>query len=176
MTQNCKILTYLCLTEHHNVSDICDMIYEDIDSQYGYVKLCNNDIPIMKSNGFINMTKFYEAYHEDFNEWLTEENSQSQLKSMSSKNKPASITITEGEHMIRGIYIHSKLIPYAVSCCKVCLALLVTDTYLPNYKTYTKRIESINKVLKEKDQIIDKLEKKVFVLTRKSMRLKSKRL
>lgn len=132
MTQYCETLKFLCSS--YTTGDINDIIHEDIDSRYGYGKLCNSDVIIMKKNGYVNVTNFCEDNGNDFDDWFADENSQRLITELESMiDDPAYIVSKKGNSTTRGIYVHPKLIIPIIMSCSAKYALQVSKIVLGHH-------------------------------------------
>ena len=56
-------------------SSFADLVYEDINADFGKSKYLDHEVIIMKSNGYINISKLCTQYGKQLNHWKTNKQS-----------------------------------------------------------------------------------------------------
>ena len=118
----------------------------------------------MKDNGFINATKLCKNAGSDFYHWKETKKAKELINELISspgiKGDEVISTITGGKLTeIRGTYAHPKLIIQIAAWCSAEYALKVSDIVIEYHAK--EAIEQKEKLLKKKDDKIDKLSKKI---------------
>ena len=102
-------------------STMNDLIFENINDEYGRGKFGNFNVIIMKKNGYINVTKLCKDGGKEFRKWRENKNSTEFIEEFSSDvGIPAAdflIVINSGNTniLIRGTYAHPELVPHIAS-------------------------------------------------------------
>ncbi|BCS83660.1 putative KilA-N domain-containing protein [Cotonvirus japonicus] len=163
-------------------NDFRNIIFENINEKFAIGKFGDFEVIINRDNGYINATQLCKDCGKDYKNWNQNSFSKKLIKGLineinsSCKNPPAgnpaagkfnskkikknlikvTINVIGGNiTKIRGTYVHPKLIVNVASWCSVEYALKVSDIVL-QYHT-KEAIEEKEKLLKKKDDKIDKL-------------------
>lgn len=144
--------------------DIRNIIFGKINDKFAYGKLGKFNVIIMIETGNINATKLCKDGGKQFKHWIANDHSKELIK-VFGKN----LGLTKNEMIIKinggkltkisGSYVHSKLITHIASWCNSDYAFLVS-TIVDEYHI-KQAIEEKEKLLKKKDDKIDKLTKTV---------------
>ena len=87
-----------------------NMIYEDINDQFGYAKYLNFDVIIMKSNQYINISKLCVENNKDFCDWIQSKRAKIVIKAFEEEyNIKPLMQILDVPNELRGTYIHRYL-------------------------------------------------------------------
>ncbi|UMZ08498.1 KilA N family protein [Acanthamoeba polyphaga mimivirus] len=145
-------------------NDIRSIITNDINDKYANGIMGDIDVIVMKKNGYINATKLCENSGKDFKNWTETKKAKKLIRELSSSTgisvELLAITITGGKLTeIRGTYVHPKLIIQIAAWCSAEYALKVSDIVIEYHAK--EAIEQKEKLLKKKDDKIDKLSKKI---------------
>jgi hypothetical protein len=151
--------------------------FEDINDEYCYGKYGEFNVIMMKKNGYINATKLCGYISDEihvkkqFVDWNRTQQAIELIEAVSSSTgypvDDLTKIITGGQTtIIRGTYVHPKLIPHIASWASPKFAVKVADIVNKyfNKKSLKKKEKLIRKqkqLLGEKDDKIDELMKKV---------------
>ena len=99
------------------MSDIKEIIFEDINDDYGYGKYGGFEVIFDKKTGYINATKLCRDGGNHFRTWIRNSNSEKLVQIVMSTyeltRNEVLITISGGRNtIIRGTYVHPDLIPH----------------------------------------------------------------
>ena len=147
------------------MSDIKEIIFEDINDDYGYGKYSGFEVIINKKTGYINATKLCKDGGKEFFLWVQNNSSKNLIQLVMSKygltRDEVLISVSGGRNtLIRGTYVHPKLIPHIASWVSPEFALKVSDI-VEEYiiKEYRDHIRKMELGMKEKDDNITELKK-----------------
>lgn len=145
--------------------DIRNIMFEDINENYAYGKLGPFNVIIMKKNGYINASKFCKDANKKYNNWANNKKSNkliSTLKKLLNDNVDPIKKIITGDNLTRGTYVHPELIIHIAAWCSAEYALQVSKIVIEYHSK--EAINEKNKLLRLKDDKIDKLNKKIDIL------------
>lgn len=182
-------------SEEINEPEINEIIYEDVDENGIYCrgKFIDLDVIIMKSNGYINVTRLcanattQNGKEKRFRKWKSLDRSIELMNNISSDAlkgasenlliiiKTSSKTLTE----IRGTYAHPLLIPDIAAWASTKFAVkvsLIIQNYAIKKAIKEKELEITKnkKAIKEKDDKIDKLNNTLKKFIEKSEKISAK--
>ncbi|BCS82622.1 putative KilA-N domain-containing protein [Cotonvirus japonicus] len=158
-----------------------NIIFQDINEKYAYGQYGDFVVIIDKLNGYINMTKLCEDGGSKFYRWTESKKHMEMLKVFEEKcdpgisGSPKKMIIQNNNgypYIVRGSYVHPKLVPHVASWCNPEFALKVSDivnAYLLNeFKKESEKFEEkMNGIIEKKNDKIDKLFKKIDKQTNK---------
>lgn len=113
--------------------------YGSIDDKYAVKKYGPFDIIVCKENGYINATNLCKKANKSFKFWYENKNSKMLVASLS-ENLNLSIAkiiikVSGGRNtLIRGTYVHPKLIIHIASWCSTKFALIFSDIVNEHYE------------------------------------------
>lgn len=153
-------------TDEYSENDLRNIIFEDIDKHYAYGKLGPFNVVIMKKNGYINATKLCKDACKEYRFWAENKSSRElidevKLGYVGILTDPI-IKILTGDNFTRGTYVHHDLIIHIASWCSAKYAIQVSKIVVEYHAKNA--IEEKNKLLKIKDDKIDKMSKKIDIL------------
>ena len=144
------------------MSDIKEIIFEDINDDYGYGKYGGFEVILNKKTGYINATKLCKDGGKELSEWKRFNHSKKFIDYLSSLGYPKELIVKNmsGDYITRGTYVHPKLIPHIASWVSPEFALKVSDI-VEEYiiKEYRDHIRKMELGMKEKDDNITELKK-----------------
>ena len=99
------------------MSDIKEIVFENIDENYGYGKYGDFKIIMNINTGFINATKLCKDGGKEFKHWLKNSQSKKFIETFSnclriSKDEILMIVTGGRNTIIRGTYVHPDIIPH----------------------------------------------------------------
>ena len=98
------------------MSDIKEIIFEDINDDYGYGKYGGFEVMFDKKTGYINATKLCKDGGKELTEWRRNKMSKNLLEEFSNclriSKDEIIIIIMKGNYITRGTYVHPDLIPH----------------------------------------------------------------
>ncbi|AGD92862.1 putative KilA-N domain-containing protein [Megavirus lba] len=166
---------------HNNkyaINDIRNIIFEDIDDEYGYGTLYEYKVVLMKKNGYVNISKMLGKNKKNFDDWLKESceliETVAKIYQMP-KNKLYEHVLDEYKDVC-GTYVHPKLIIHIASWCSTEYAMKVSDIVTEYHAK--EEVEKRELLLKKKDDKIDKLSKKLdtLIVNNKELMVNNKEL
>lgn len=159
---------------------LTQIIYKDINDDYGYGCYGEFEVIIMKKNGYINVTKLCQKENKRFDHWLENEHSKKLIKivkknlnelygdelsnSEDSKNITEPIIIIKGSkkkcEMTRGTYAHQSIVVHVASWVSPDFAIWVSNI-VNNYATREYRIKNDELIteISELRKLMRKMEK-----------------
>ncbi|AZL89569.1 KilA-N domain-containing protein [Megavirus baoshan] len=183
------------LDKYDNDNDFRNVIFENINDKYALGKFGDLEVVMMRENGFVNATNLCKKCGKDYKNW--NQNSYSKelikelIKQLSSGAKKrareksaAGFPAAEVTHtvkggkltIIRGTYVHPKLIIHIASWCSTEYAMKVSDIVTEYHAK--EEVEKRELLLKKKDDKIDKLSKKLdtLIVNNKELMVNNKEL
>jgi hypothetical protein len=155
-------------------NNINQIIFEDINDEYGYGKYGNFEVIIRKRDGYINATKLCRDGRKQLSHWIRNDNSKNLVKFLGNiigKTREELIQCVMGNTIYTGTYVHPKLIPHIASWVSHEFALMVSDIVnehiIREYKIQMKqkddKIDNLERTMKEikdkNDEMIRKMDK-----------------
>ena len=147
-----------------------DIAFEDINDDYCFGQYADFKVIMMKKNGYINATKMCQDISEEtgskkpYYNWkenkIAIELIEAVVSATGIPGAELSIIISTGSKkltIIRGTYVHPKLIPHIASWVSPMFAIKVSD--IVNEYFSKKELEKKERLLKKKDDKIDELKK-----------------
>ncbi|ANB51039.1 hypothetical protein [Powai lake megavirus] len=183
------------LDKYDNDNDFRNVIFENINDEYALGKFGDLEVVMMRENGYVNATNLCKKCGKDYKNWnqnsyskelikeLIKQLSQinnNQIKKKSSAGNPAAEvthTVKGGKlTIIRGTYVHPKLIIHIASWCSTEYAMKVSDIVTEFHAK--EEVEKRELLLKKKDDKIDKLSKKLdtLIINNKELMVNNKEL
>ncbi|AEQ33377.1 KilA-N and DUF3627 domain-containing protein [Megavirus chiliensis] len=166
------------LDKYDNDNDFRNVIFENINDEYALGKFGDLEVVMMRENGYVNATNLCKKCGKDYKNWKRNDNSkelekelikqlssgaQNRVREKSSAHyRAAEVTHTvKGGKLtiIRGTYVHPKLIIHIASWCSTEYAMKVSDIVTEYHAK--EEVEKRELLLKKKDDKIDKLSKKL---------------
>nr|WBF70376.1 SET domain protein [Megavirus caiporensis] len=166
------------LDKYDNDNDFRNVIFENINDEYALGKFGDLEVVMMRENGYVNATNLCKKCGKDYKNWKRNDNSKELEKELikqlssgaqnrareksSAHYRAAEVTHTvKGGKLtiIRGTYVHPKLIIHIASWCSTEYAMKVSDIVTEYHAK--EEIEKRELLLKKKDDKIDKLSKKL---------------
>ncbi|AUV58832.1 hypothetical protein [Bandra megavirus] len=162
------------LDKYDNDNDFRNVIFENINDEYALGKFGDLEVVMMRENGYVNATNLCKKCGKDYKNWKRNDNSKElekelikQLSSGAHEKSSAHYRAAEVTHtvkggkltIIRGTYVHPKLIIHIASWCSTEYAMKVSDIVTEYHAK--EEIEKRELLLKKKDDKIDKLSKKL---------------
>lgn len=158
-----------------------DIAFEDINDEYCYGNYGDFKVIMIKKNGYINATEMCNNISEQteskkpFREWKRLQISKEIIDAVNmSVGIPtdALMVIPKVENILRGTYVHPKLIPHIASWASPKFAVKVAD--IVNKYFNKEELEKKERLIRQKDDKIDELMKKVDAQTAKIDKLLGK--
>jgi len=145
------------------MNSLSNIIFEEINEEYGYGLYLGIKVIIMKKNGYVNATKLCADGGKQFKNWLRLDHAQELIKyheneeNASAHFRASAIIIKNVENTLRGTYLHQDLIPHIASWVSAEFAIkvsrIVNEYVVSEYK----------KQLEKKDKIIENVSDRAVV-------------
>lgn len=139
-----------------SIDSLKNIIYEDINDEYGRGKYGDFDIIIMKKNTYINATKLCKEGGKRFSNWSRLDHSKEFMDTLNGllrSEQAIAIKINDtSENELRGTYVHQDLIPHIASWVSPMFAIAVSRIV----NDYMAR--KFNQVVKERDDLQKRLD------------------
>ena len=153
--------------KNKSYDDIRECMYKKINNKFAYAKLGKFNVIMLRKNGFINATKLCNSANKKLIHWMENKNSKEMIVAFSkllNMDRDQIITRVNGgkNTIISGTYMHPDLIIQVASWCNNQFAFYVSK--IVNDYLNTKACAEKDKLLKIKDDKIDKLNKKINTL------------
>lgn len=147
--------------------NINDIIFQDINDEFGWACYGEFKVIVMKSTGYINATKICKDASKDLFHWTPTMNAKDLInEAMSSlhlsRDELLKVVVGGKNGLIRGTYVHPLLIPHIASWASPKFAIKVSkivNEYI--IKEYKETIAEKNRIIEKKDDKIDKLTQKI---------------
>lgn len=152
--------------------EIVNIIYEDINKDFGFGKYGDFKVVIMKKNGYINATKLCSSGERRFKNWTYTNNSQELINEVSSEYsdiitdfKPIIIVDNNHQQELRGTYVHPDLITHIASWVSAKFAIkvskIVNSYFVREYKMkndeLVKQMQNMSETMKRMEEQNNKL-------------------
>lgn len=156
------------LTMRYDDDDLRNVIFETIDDKYAKGKLGQLEVIMMKSNGYVNITKICTSAGKNFSHWKENASSKKLLKEVSKSVNPhivkpvgekyAHLMILDNKSKasLKGTYVHPKLAIHIAGWCSAKFAVLVSDATVQFLA---------KKATREKDKLLGIKDDKIAELT-----------
>lgn len=137
------------------MSDIKEIVFQNIDENYGYGKYGDFEIIMNINTGSINATKLCKDGGKEFSEWKRFNHSKKFIDYLGSLGYPKDliIQITNVPNHLKGTYVHPDLIPHIASWVSPEFAYKVSKIVNEHI------IKEYRNTIRQKDDKIDNLEK-----------------
>lgn len=142
--------------------NLSELVFEDVDAQYGWGKYGDFKVLIRKKDGYINATKLCKDGGKELTNWNQNKTSASLIeevqRSVGIPSHPLIEQVIQGPNDLRGSYVHPKLIPHIASWICPSFAVKVSDIvndYL--VREYRMELLRLQHSLGEKQDKIDQL-------------------
>lgn len=155
-------------------NDVRNIIFKEINNNFAYGKLKEFKVILMIKNGYINASKLCLDGGKKLKHWLENNNSKKLIddfgKILGLTRDELLIKVNGGRlTKISGTYVHSNLITHIASWCNTNYAFFVS-TVVNEYHV-KQATEEKDKLLKKKDDKIDKMSKKIDILLTKNQKM-----
>jgi len=155
-------------------NDIRNIIFKEINRDFAYGKLKDFKVILMTKNGYINATKLCQDGGKQVKHWFENKSSEKIIndfgKFLNLTRDKLIIKINGGSlTKISGTYVHPHIINPIASWCNTKYAFFISSVI--NEYHIQKANEEKDKLLKKKDDKIDKMSKKIDMLLNKNTKM-----
>ena len=144
------------------MKDITKLEYEKINNVYSKAKYAGFDVTMNMENGYINATKLCSDGGKQMKNWLRNDGNKELVEFFENSHtliiEPMTIIVTGGQNtLLRGTYVHPKLIPHIASWVSPAFAYKVSE--IVNNFLIREKEDEIRKLSGDKCKLQEMLEK-----------------